>query len=238
MNAGNVELLSRGESASLLQWWLAAGVDTVTTEEPCNWLKPRAAAEASPAEPAAPASATMPDTLAAFRQWLETTPDLPLARPGEPRALPHGPADAEVMLVSEAPGREDLAAGRPIGGDAWVLVERMLKAIGIAPDAAYSASLSCFHSPAARLDGPALNRCAEILRHHIALVAPKRLLLLGDAPVRALLGQGLAAARGTVHSIGGVQAVATFHPRFLMQRPGDKAFAWRDLLLVSARVEE
>jgi DNA polymerase len=71
------------------------------------------------------------------------------------------------------------------------------------------------------------------MRHHITLVRPKRLLLLGDAPARALIGQPLAIARGKVHRIETVPAVATFHPRFLLARPADKALAWRDLLLLT-----
>ena len=86
--------------------------------------------------------------------------------------------------------------------------------------------------PAAKLDADALERCADLLRHHIAWLLPKRLLLLGDAPARALTGQPLASARGKVHRIEGVRAVATFHPRFLLPRPSDKALAWRDLLLL------
>ena len=74
--------------------------------------------------------------------------------------------------------------------------------------------------------------CADIARRHIALAKPKRLLLFGDGPCRALLGEPLAAARGHVHKVEGVRTVATFHPRWLMQRPSDKALAWRDLLLL------
>jgi uracil-DNA glycosylase len=64
------------------------------------------------------------------------------------------------------------------------------------------------------------------------LARPKRLLLLGDGPCRALLGQPLLAARGHVHKVEGVRTVATFHPRSLLQRPSDKAKAWADLLLL------
>ena len=42
----------------------------------------------------------------------------------------------------------------------------------------------------------------------------------------------LTAARGHVHKIEGVRAVPTFHPRFLLDRPSNKALAWRDLLLL------
>ena len=74
--------------------------------------------------------------------------------------------------------------------------------------------------------------CAEIARQHIALAKPKRLILLGDGPCKALLGEPLTRARGRVHRIEGVRTIATFHPRWLLQRPSDKALAWRDLLLL------
>ena len=77
-----------------------------------------------------------------------------------------------------------------------------------------------------------LEDVAAIARRHVALAKPKRLLLLGDATCRALLGKPLTAARGHVHKIEGVRAVATFHPRFLLDRPSNKALAWRDLLLL------
>ena len=99
---------------------------------------------------------------------------------------------------------------------------------GTAP---YFASLACFHSPGARFNGE-LDACAAIARDHIRLAKPERLLLFGDAPARALLGEPLARARGRVHRIEGIRTIATFHPRWLLQRPSDKALAWRDLLLL------
>jgi DNA polymerase len=108
----------------------------------------------------------------------------------------------------------------------------MLAAIGIKADDAYHSSLACFPAPGGRLDPAQLERCAETMREQIALAAPKRLLLLGDGPARALAGQPLVHARGRIHRIGGIPAVATFHPRWLLERPADKAHAWRDLLLL------
>ena len=64
------------------------------------------------------------------------------------------------------------------------------------------------------------------------MAKPKRLLLLGDGPSQALLGKPLAQARGHVHKIEGVRAVATFHPRQLIQNSANKSYAWKDLLLL------
>ena len=227
---GEIDELSRAEAVSLLGWWLDAGVDTPISEQPRDWLKPSAALPVI-AEPPAPTA--LPATLEAFHAWLATAPGLPLDHAGARRILPHGPAEAQVMLISEFPAREDASENRPIGGSAWQLTIRMLAAIGLNEHQAYSASLACFHLPAAKLGADALERCAELMRHHVALVKPECILLLGDTPARAFTGQSLAAARGKVHRIESVRAVATFHPRYLLARPADKALAWRDLLLLT-----
>lgn len=220
---------SRGELAGLLEWWVEAGIDVAVAEEPRNWLKPaeKPAAAATPnvAEPS-------PETLTGLREWLASSVQLPLASATARRILPHGPEQAAIMLLSDAPSLEDFASGQPIGGKAWVLAGKMLAAIGISADDAYSASLSCFHAPGARMTEADRTACADIARKHIALARPKRLILFGDGPCRALLGQPLAGARGHVHKVEGVRTIATFHPRWLLQRPGDKAKAWADLLLL------
>lgn len=217
-----------GELASLLEWWVEAGVDVAVAEEPRNWLSP----PPKPATPDANIAEPSHDTLAELQDWLAGSAQLPLASASARRILPHGPENAAVMLLSDAPALEDLASGQPIGGEAWALAERMLGAIGIPADQAYSASLTCFHSPGVRLTDEDRAACADLARKHIALVKPKFLLLLGDGPCKALLGQPLPAARGHVHKLEGVRTVATFHPRWLLQRPSDKAKAWNDLLLL------
>lgn len=233
---GDAGLLNRDEVESLLRWWVEAGVDTSIADQPRNWLKrpaapaPEVHATATSAE--APADRPRPQSLETFHAWLKETSDLPLFRSGAARALPHGPANAEIMLISDLPGRECAAEGRPIGGIYWELTVRMLAAIGFKPEQAYVASLACFPAPGGRLDAAQIERCAETMREQIALVAPKRLLLLGDGPARALVGQPLVHSRGRILRIEHVPAVATFHPRGLLDRPADKAHVWRDLLLL------
>lgn len=219
--------ISTREAASVLRWWLEAGVDVAIQEHPRNWFE--RAKTPAPAESEAPAPP--PDSLEAFRNWLSTSPDAPLASARSKPVLPHGTEGAEVMIISDPPGREELASGQPIGGDAAELMERMLAAIGMA-GSAYSANLACFHSPGTRLTSEQMEKCASTARRHIALARPKRLLLLGDTPARVLLGKPLLQARGHIHKVEGLRTIATFHPRQLLKRPSDKALAWKDLLLL------
>jgi DNA polymerase len=224
------------EARSALAWWLDAGVDIAIQEEPRNWLKPPARLVPAQAAPEPPAPRNIApvnhETLVELQQWLASSVDLPLASATARLILPHGPEQAAVMLLSDAPSLEDYTAGQPIGGEAWTLTTRMLAAIGIAADQAYSASLSCFHDPGTRPSKSERDACAEIARRHIHLVKPGRLLLFGDGPAQALLGKPLPQARGHVHKVEGVRTIATFHPRQLIHQPSNKALAWKDLLLL------
>jgi DNA polymerase len=220
--------IDRREAASALRWWLECGVDIAIQDAPRNWFE--RSLSPPPAEDA-PAPPAPPQTLDAFREWFASAAG-PLASRGSKPIMPSGAEGAEVMLLCEPPTRDELAAGEPIGGAAAELMQRMLQSIGMAGQA-YSANLACFHSPGPRLSNAQLEQCAEAARKHIALARPKRLLLLGDLPSRALLGKPLLQARGHVHRIEGVRTVATFHPRQLLKRPSDKALAWKDLLLLT-----
>jgi DNA polymerase len=207
---GDHDRIGMTEAASTLAWWLEAGVDIAIAEEPRNWLKPKSE------QP----------------RLAERKPFPAAEQCGAKRVLPHGFEAAPVMLIAEMPSGEDAAEGRPIAGAAWQLTERMLAAIGIDAADAYSATLSCFHSPGPRMTPQELEQCATIARRHVTAAKPQRILLLGDGPALALLGKRLVQARGHVHKIEGVRAVATFHPRHLLNRPSDKALAWKDLLLM------
>lgn len=231
---GEVEMIGVAEARSALAWWIEAGVDAAVQEEPRNWLRPAPVAAPVPADTAPEPNVTRPshDTLVELQAWLASSAHLPLASATAKRILPHGPENAPVMLLGDAPSLEDYADGRPIGGEAWTLTTRMLAAIGLKPEQAYCASLSPIHAPGTRLTGRDREDYAEIARRHIALAKPRRLLLFGDGPCQALLGKPVVRARGHVHKIEGVRTVATFHPRHLIKRPLDKSLAWQDLLLL------
>ena len=232
---GELETIDAAEARSALAWWVESGVDIAVQEQPRDWLHPASRQAVAPvANAPAPPNVSEPtaDTLAELQQWLSQSAQLPLASATARRIMPHGPEHAAIMLLSDAPALEDFTAGQPIGGAAWELARRMLAAIRIPAEEAYSASLSCFYSPGARMSEKDRAECAEIARRHLRLAQPKRLLIFGDGPCVALLGKRLVEARGHVHKVEGVRTVATFHPRHLINRPLDKALAWRDLLLL------
>jgi DNA polymerase len=136
------------------------------------------------------------------------------------------------MLLTGIPAPEDTAEGKPMGGAAWILAERMLRAVGVAPDHAYVAALTCFSGTGTRFSAADSEACRDNMLAQIALAAPKRLLLLGDQPAKLLLRQPMASARGKLHRLAGIPAAVTFPPRHLLQNNAHKGLAWADLLLI------
>jgi len=219
---------------SALGWWELAGVDTLVDDVPRNWFQAAPEATAAPAPVAVPpVEARFPGDLQGLVQWLMDPSNLPALGPS--RIAPAGSTASGLMILADTPDADDHNAGALLSGNGGKLFDRMLAAIGFARADVYLASLVPARQPGGLLDSAIEAELGEIARRHIALAKPKALLLLGDTTTRALIGTNLPQARGVKHALnlkgGTTQAVATFHPRFLLTQPARKADAWADLRL-------
>jgi DNA polymerase len=226
-----------GLALSALDWWAEAGVDTIVDDMPHDWLKAdRPAVPEITAAPAPVAAPTLPATLADFRAWLLTDGAVP--GPAAARIDASGDPATGTMVILDMPEAEDRATGTLLSGDSGLLFDRMLAAMKLDRTAIYLAPFAPARPATGRLTDADCATLAPLMRHHIALAAPKCLLLLGDAPAKALLGKPLAQARGPGQSIGvagaAVPAAASFHPRFVLGRPDYRKPAWEDLQLFMA----
>lgn len=230
-------------AASAIDWWIDAGVDASVDEMPRDWLaavvSPPPAARRSAAVAEAAPEPVLPTTLDAFLAWRHSDAAPEGNWPGV-FLTAQGPADAPLLVLIDVPEREDMESGQLLSGAAGRLFDRMLAAIGQSRASIHLVAVCAKRPIAGRIAPEIEERLVEISRHHIALAAPKRVLLLGNAPSRALLAADVARARGSLRAVnltGGkteltVEAIASFHPRFLLERPAQKAEAWRDLQLL------
>jgi len=73
----------------------------------------------------------------------------------------------------------------------------------------------------------------EMTRHHVGLIRPAKLWLLGRAASRAILGMDEGPARGRLHKFNHngttMDVIASVHPRVLLQTPKRKAEVWADM---------
>jgi DNA polymerase len=231
--------LSPAHAISVLQWWMDAGVDCLVDEQPRDWLRPKPKPEAvAPAavKVAEAPSEELPGQLDLFQAWLASHDQLSFAAPSAPRVCPSGDPNSGLMMMTDMPSAEDCSSGTLLSGEVGRLFERMLAAIGRDRASIYFAALSCLRSASGQFTSGSARECAMLARHHIGLVAPKALLLFGDACSTALLGLPMIKARGRWHEIqthgGPVKTLVTLSPAFLLKQPAAKAHAWADLQML------
>lgn len=150
-----------------------------------------------------------------------------------------GVRGAPVMIVGEAPGRDEDMRGLPFVGRAGQLLDRMLSAIGLSRDTnVYITNVLPWRPPQNRDPRPEeIAMMKPFLHRHIELARPKVLVLMGNHSCQAVIGQrGITRLRGKWSEGFGYPALPMFHPAYLLRNPAAKRDAWADLLDLSARL--
>lgn len=223
--------------ASALEWWHDAGVDCEVDDNPRDWLARVPVADAVPSavREAVVEAPKLPGTLEEFAAWRLGGAAPEAAWPGQALGA-QGDVASGLMILVDMPDREDEAAGSLLAGSVGKLFDRMLAAIGRDRETIYLTSLAAKRYPAGRVNNEIAPKLEALIRHQLALTKPKRVLALGNAASRALTGMDVADARGSLRIVnydgGTIEVVASYHPRFLLERPAAKADAWKDLKML------
>lgn len=194
---------------------------------------------------AARAVANAATTLDELRAALETFEGCALKKTASQLVFADGNPDARLMLIGEAPGREEDLQGLPFVGRSGQLLDRMLAAIGLDRTSAYIANTVPWRPPGNRTPTPLETAaCRPFIDRQIDLVAPDVLVCLGGAAAKEILAttDGILRLRGRwrAATINGreVRTMATLHPAYLLRQPGQKRLAWRDLLAIREALAE
>jgi uracil-DNA glycosylase len=155
-----------------------------------------------------------------------------------------GAERSRLMLIGEAPGRDEDLQGKPFVGRAGQLLDKMLAAIGLTEADAHITNIVYWRPPGNRTPTPQEAQvCRPFLERQAELVAPDMVLLLGGAAAKEILGvtDGIMRLRGKWREVTlgsrKVRALATLHPAYLLRTPAAKRLAWRDLLAVKAALD-
>ncbi|HAR52009.1 MAG TPA: uracil-DNA glycosylase, partial [Roseovarius nubinhibens] len=156
-----------------------------------------------------------------------------------------GHPGARVMLIGEAPGRDEDRAGKPFVGQAGQMLDRMLAAIGLdrgsddPGEGAYITNVMPWRPPQNRDPSPEeIAMMVPFMERHVALANPDLLLLVGNISCQAGLGKrGITRLRGNWTEAYGKPALPIFHPAYLLRTPSAKREAWADLLSLKARLQ-
>jgi uracil-DNA glycosylase len=237
-----------------------APAGTPVADRPQPTEEPRTAIADAPPMPAArPQTAAVPDgaqaalareaagqarSLEELREVMAAFDGCNLKFTAKNLVFADGNPDADLMLVGEAPGRDEDLEGLPFVGRSGQLLDRMLAAIGRDRNSAYIANVIPWRPPGNREPSPMETEiCRPFIERQIELANPKVLMTLGNPSTKVLLKTqtGIMRMRGNwgLHRTPSgleIATMPTFHPAYLLRNPAHKKLAWRDFLEVKAKL--
>lgn len=241
-----------------LDWQIACGADeaildapidrTVVVEKPAPKPATPGIVEVAAVDPVAVAetAASAATDLESLRAAMEAFEHCELKRGARQTVFSDGIPKARVMIIGEAPGRDEDLAGKPFVGRAGQLLDLMFSHIGLsreAPDtnaALYITNVLPWRPPQNRDPKPdEIAMMLPFVRRHVALAEPDVIVAMGNHACQALLGKrGITRLRGTWSEALDKPVLPMFHPAYLLRTNAAKREAWTDLLNLQHRLQE
>jgi uracil-DNA glycosylase family 4 len=267
-------MLDRDALLAALRFQLEAGADACIVEHPIDRFAPPPApppivTEVSPAAPeptrprapaiasalalaptgsaaeGATARAATCQTIEELRAAVEAFDGCALKDTATRTVFADGRPGSPLLIMGEAPGREEDKLGLPFVGESGKLLDRMLAAIGLDRRNVFISNVVYWRPPGNRTPSQEeIMACLPFARRLIELSRPTVVLALGNAAVQTLLkrSEGITRLRGRWVDYPlenrTVPLMPSFHPAFLLRQPGLKRESWRDFLAVRARLAE
>ena len=154
-----------------------------------------------------------------------------LAREKGELVLGSGDLGAQIMFIGEAPGREEVQAGRPFVGKAGKNLDSFLEATGLAREELYLTNVVKFRPVRISPKGTVANRpptqeeialCIPYLEAEIGQVNPQLILTLGNVALQAMLGKEAKIGRyhgRAAQTADGRTVFALYHPASIIYNP-------------------
>lgn len=246
------------EAIDALAWLVEAGADEAIEDVPVNRFEAKTPADKPAKATPTPISAAQSgdaaeaadianrcQSLDELRKALEDFDGCGLKKTATNLVFSDGNPKAPLMLVGEAPGRDEDLKGLPFVGASGQLLDRMLAAIGLDRRSVYISNTIFWRPPGNRKPTPLESTiCLPFIKRHIELAQPKMLVFLGGTSAGALLDSqaGITRLRGKWkdYQIGDrtIPALPVFHPAYLLRQPALKGLAWQDFLSIKSKLAE
>jgi DNA polymerase len=246
---------------ALLGFWRAAGVDMDEAE--AIFAAPKASVAPPASRPGAPARriragepspvesarslAAEARSVGELRGAVESFQGCALKTTARTTVFSDGLDEAKVLLIGEAPGKDEDEQGKPFVGRSGQLLDRLMASIGLDRRSNLLISNTIYWRPPGNRTPTQgeIAVCLPFVERLIELVRPQMLILAGGSAAQVMLRreEGVMRMRGRklVYAKEGQDSVNTMvmlHPAYLLRRPQEKRLAWGDLLLLEAWLEE
>ena len=242
---------------ALLEWHAELGISEAISERPINRFESKVEANLGP-KTSEPKDNIIPDNptdeavmvsanaknLSELRAAIENFPHCDLKYGARNAVFSAGSPSAKIMIIGEAPGREEDFKGEPFVGRAGQLLDKMLFSIGLSREASdaeksvYITNVMPWRPPENREPTQdEIDMMLPFLKRHIELVKPDVLVAMGNISCQSLIGRrGITKIRGIWAEAFGLPVLPMLHPAYLLRNPVAKREAWFDLLSLREKV--
>lgn len=138
----------------------------------------------------------------------------------------------KLVIIGEAPGKDEDESGEPFVGRAGQLLTKMLTAIDIDRNDVFICNVLKCRPPENRDPKPdEIAKCSYYLDRQLEFLKPNYILALGRIAALRLLNiqSPMKELRESVHEYNGIPVLVTYHPSALLRNPNWKYPAWEDL---------
>lgn len=126
-----------------------------------------------------------------------------------------GSPDARVLIVGEAPGKNEDLQGKPFVGAAGKYLDELLEIAGLRRDEVFIGNVLKCRPPGNRNPRPEeIQACADYLREQTRVINPEYIVTLGNFATKFILRTetGITRLRGTLQRAGRFKVFPVFHP--------------------------
>lgn len=148
---------------------------------------------------------------------------------------------ARIVLVGEAPGRDEDVQGIPFVGRAGQLLDQLLAEIGLQRGDVYICNVLKCRPPNNRDPEPQeVETCRPHLLTQLSLIRPELVVCLGRHAAAALLGTEapMRELRGRVLPWHGMQVLVTYHPAYYLRNSSQFTSGRQDFALLRRLYDE
>lgn len=153
-----------------------------------------------------------------------------------------GNADAKLMFIGEAPGKDEDEQGRPFVGKSGQLLNKAFSIAGIDRENIFITNIVKCRPPNNRTPAPLeTNTCMNLfLFNQIKIIRPQIICTLGSVALNSLMGQAyqITKIRGSILKKDDIMVIPVYHPSYILRNRSQATVWLQDIKLVSEHLEK
>ena len=235
------------KNKDFIEFLTKSGVNFFLKNKPNNYYENKGLINNSKKQEAIQLNLSEINSLEKLFDYIKSSDNCLLKETAKSTVLSDGNPNSSLMIIGEAPGKEEDETGLPFVGKAGQLLNKMLLSINIDRKDVYITNVVPWRPPNNRtpLDNEIM-QCLPFLQRHIEIVKPKIILLLGATAAKAILSTTLSISKlrsswhsySTINMKKSINSLVSYHPAFLLRSPNYKKEAWDDLKMLKKKIND